>query len=241
MKVGHRQAFIAQNPAASRLAGFCFWGRPGARTSPVPVPAGDGHLQTSLLLTVMPAACVVPVRGQTPAVESCLGSTSAYRSDKQVPMRAHPPYLAGCLSPQGDGHLQTSQLLTVCLQRVSVPVRGLTPAVESCLGSTSAYRSDKQVPMRAHPPYLAGCLSPQGTGTANPLASSARFAVASIGCPRRGNARPKRCPDEVTAMRIRCRWPGRAVHFQAPCPRTAAILPRRASRRQYGVNRRQQR
>src|SRR5690606_1966224 len=45
VKVGHRQAFIAQNPAASRLAGFCFWGDAQAPASAaprrVPVPAWE--------------------------------------------------------------------------------------------------------------------------------------------------------------------------------------------------------
>ncbi len=66
VKVGHRQAFIAQNPAASRLAGFCFWGYaqaagPATGTTAAaggPVPAGGR----------IPAARVpVPAGGQAPA------------------------------------------------------------------------------------------------------------------------------------------------------------------------------
>ena len=84
-------------------------------------------------------------------------------------MRPHPPHAAGCLSPQGDWHLQTSQLLTVLPAACVSPRAG----TDACPASAAPppYRSDKQVPMRAHPPLPRRVPVPWGTGTANPLAS----------------------------------------------------------------------
>ncbi len=102
--------FYCSKPRSLTARGVLFLGgRPGARTSPGACPRkGTGTCRHPLLLTVLPAAGVSPPRGQTPAVESCLGIAPANRDRGQAPMRPHPPHVARCLSPQGDGHLQTS-------------------------------------------------------------------------------------------------------------------------------------